>query len=844
MVSDKEFGGCCAVVPTSENPLLVEVIDVPHCVRASLAPLCCSLLWLLIAVPSQALEKVTLQLKWQHSFQFAGYYAAQQQGFYQAAGLDVELVPLTPPQDVVAQVLSQQAQFGVGTSSLLLNFAKGAPVLLVANVYQHSALVLLSRQLNPLQDIHDLRGRRLMLEPGADELRAYLKFQGIAPNDYQELPYSYQLQDLIDGRVDAISAYSIAEPVQLHQANVAFHLYTPRAFGIDFYGDNLFTSQAYAKKKPDVVQAFRRASMQGWVYAMSHVDEVIAYMQQQGLSRADTVTLQAEAQALQPLLRLDLIEPGYINSARWQHIADVYQQLGVLDTMPELTEFLPTQAKPIGRIWYLLAGVVAVGLVVTLVLLGYITRVNRRLNKVLAEARRQRQWQYSRSQLLQLMLQHGLDQASLALQVLALLKQSQLDLRAVLLLDKAPDQPKFFSLDLTAAGEHELMARLAGFHDECDVPGLNLLRVPVLGQPLPEFSHALAGDPHFCAFPLQSDRGQIPGVLLVWQSAEFNRQDLELLDDWVSITAIGLERLATAQALRQSEARHRLLTDHASDVIWTLDEQGKISYISPAVERLRGFTQREVMNQHITQAMSAESAAKVQAALQHSLEQVAKGLPFPEFVAELQQPHKNGGMLWVEVKTAGIYNERNEFIGVVGITRDLTERKAAEHQIRHLAQHDSLTGLPNRLLFHDRLAQALHFCSRHERQLAVLLLDLNKFKPVNDQYGHGAGDALLIAIGERLRQLLRASDTVARIGGDEFVVLIPQLEQAQEADQVAAKIRTALSQPFALPMATVNIGCSIGIARFPDDGDDEDQLLHIADVRMYQQKQAERTPAR
>ncbi|MFN6262471.1 MAG: diguanylate cyclase domain-containing protein, partial [Chromatiaceae bacterium] len=151
--------------------------------------------------------------------------------------------------------------------------------------------------------------------------------------------------------------------------------------------------------------------------------------------------------------------------------------------------------------------------------------------------------------------------------------------------------------------------------------------------------------------------------------------------------------------------------------------------------------------------------------------------------------------------------------------------------------HDSLTGLPNRALFMDRLHQALTYCSRHQRQLAVLLLDLNKFKPVNDEYGHAAGDELLKATGESLRKLLRASDTVARLGGDEFVVLLPQLESPLEVGRVAEKITAALSQPFVLSMATVQIGCSIGQALFPDDGSDAEQLIRIADERMYQQKQ-------
>jgi diguanylate cyclase (GGDEF)-like protein/PAS domain S-box-containing protein len=310
-----------------------------------------------------------------------------------------------------------------------------------------------------------------------------------------------------------------------------------------------------------------------------------------------------------------------------------------------------------------------------------------------------------------------------------------------------------------------------------------------------------------------------------------------VLDDAASLAAVGLERLRDREALKQSEARHRLLTEHASDVIWTMDLNGRMSFVSPSIKKLLGYTPEEALQLHVSELLCPDSARKVLDQMQRARALVAIGQLYPEFDAELEQPHKNGGTVWAEVKTAGMYDELGGFIGIVGVARDLTERRRAEQQMRYLAQHDSLTGLPNRALFHDRLQQALNYCSRHQRQLAILLLDLNKFKPVNDTYGHAAGDELLKAVAGALRQSLRASDTVARLGGDEFVVLLPQLEQPNEAAKVAEKITAALAQPFKLSMAEVQIGCSIGSALFPDDGSDADALIIVADGRMYQQKQ-------
>lgn len=799
-------------------------------------------LWALFALcwPAELLfaaEKVRLQLKWQHGFQFAGYYAAEQQGYYAQAGLKVELVAASPGLKVLDEVMAGRAQFGVGTSSLLLDYAKGQQVRLLANVFQHSALVLLSRPTAADPDIQALRGQKVMLESGAEELQAYLSREGLTAQDYQLIEHRTSLPDLINGQVAAISAYSSNEPLILQQAGIAYHQFTPRSAGIDFYGDNLFTSNKLWQKKPELVEKFRAASLRGWSYAMQHPAEVIEYMQQRYPTDTSRAMLLAEAAAMQSLLQTDLIEPGYINPERWLHIASVYQQQGLLSAVPDLAGFLYQTSTPIDLTWVLIALLVLLGLLLALALLAYITQVNRRLHQLLAQKRQQQSWQHVRSQILQQLLRDETAPNELMTTVLQLLQQFRPSYHPILLLDRHKELPQIVHVDLTAAGWADMQHRISVFGDDCDTPGLNVLRVPQLGKPSPAFSDAAVGQLQFCAFPLQGDCGQIPGVLLVWQAQAFQSQDYDVLSDVGSMVAIGLERQRNREALRQSEARHRLLTDHASDVIWTMDLVGNITYVSPSVQRQRGFTAEEVMQQHVTEALTADSAQLVWNQMLQATELVAAGKPYPEFVADLEQPHKNGGTVWSEVKTAGIYNEAGEFIGVVGVARDLTERRKTEQQMRYMAQHDSLTSLPNRALFMDRLYQALSYCSRHQRQLAVLLLDLNKFKPVNDEYGHAAGDELLKATGESLRKLLRASDTVARLGGDEFVVLLPQLESPLEVSRVADKITEVLAQPFALSMARVQIGCSIGQALFPDDGSDAEQLIRIADERMYQQKQ-------
>jgi diguanylate cyclase (GGDEF)-like protein len=150
---------------------------------------------------------------------------------------------------------------------------------------------------------------------------------------------------------------------------------------------------------------------------------------------------------------------------------------------------------------------------------------------------------------------------------------------------------------------------------------------------------------------------------------------------------------------------------------------------------------------------------------------------------------------------------------------------------------DSLTGVANRMLFDDRVQQAIAMAKRANTQAALMFIDLDKFKPVNDTYGHAAGDFLLQAVAKRLKACVRGSDTVARIGGDEFVVLLPEIDARQSAFNVAEKILEALNQPFELPEATVRIGASIGISTYPDHGQDVDSLRQQADVALYRAKE-------
>lgn len=411
-------------------------------------------------------------------------------------------------------------------------------------------------------------------------------------------------------------------------------------------------------------------------------------------------------------------------------------------------------------------------------------------------------------------------------------------------------------------------------------------------------------------------------------------------------------------ALRVSEERHRLLADNASDIIWTMDLNGRNTYISPSVERLRGYTVSEAMQQSLQEALTPASAQIAQAGLDRALEAIQANRQVPAFRAELEQPCKSGGTIWTEVSFSGIHNAEGEFVNFLGVTRDISERKRAEldlhiaaiafesqdgmivtdaqskilrvnhaftkisgyaaievigktprmlqsgrhdadfyaamwgtiHQVgvwqgeiwnrrksgevypeqititavkdsqaqvthyvavleditqrkqlekevAQLAFFDTLTQLPNRRLFNDRLGQSLIRAQRTQSTLALMFIDLDKFKPINDTHGHEAGDHLLQTLAQRIEGCLRASDTAARVGGDEFLVLLSDLQASQDARAVAEKIRQALEQPVVTATgAVLCASASIGIALYPEHGQTAQDLLRAGDQAMYQAK--------
>jgi diguanylate cyclase (GGDEF)-like protein len=218
------------------------------------------------------------------------------------------------------------------------------------------------------------------------------------------------------------------------------------------------------------------------------------------------------------------------------------------------------------------------------------------------------------------------------------------------------------------------------------------------------------------------------------------------------------------------------------------------------------------------------------------MELINAGQRFQDFRGELEQPRKDGSTVWMEMTITGMYGEAGDFIGILGVSRDATERRKIQCQLEFMAQHDMLTGLANRVLFSDRLERAIALAKRERRNLAMLFIDLDKFKPINDRYGHAIGDVVLKEVAIRMVDCVRASDTVGRMGGDEFVVLMPGHIEIAGATVVGTKILKALRMPFIVEGKSLHISSTIGVALYPEHGSSAIQLIGNADTAMYAAK--------
>lgn len=297
-----------------------------------------------------------------------------------------------------------------------------------------------------------------------------------------------------------------------------------------------------------------------------------------------------------------------------------------------------------------------------------------------------------------------------------------------------------------------------------------------------------------------------------------------------------IRRKAIEQSLFIEKTRTETALDHISEAIIGTDQSGHINYLNLAAENMTGWSREEARGQAIGKVLRIIDSHSHQAT-PNPVELTLQQDKTMTLEAGAIMLRRDGSETAIEYSVAPLHDAVNRLIGAIMIFHDITAAQAVIAKMAYLAQHDALTNLPNRVLLDDRITQAIAWARRHGTKLALLFLDLDNFKHINDSLGHATGDKLLQSVAQRLRGCVRSSDTISRLGGDEFVILVMQDKYAQNAVRTADKILAALATPHAIDEHDLHVTTSIGISVYPVDGQDAETLIKHADIAMYHAKE-------
>ncbi|MBA5689627.1 EAL domain-containing protein [Duganella sp. LX47W] len=320
---------------------------------------------------------------------------------------------------------------------------------------------------------------------------------------------------------------------------------------------------------------------------------------------------------------------------------------------------------------------------------------------------------------------------------------------------------------------------------------------------------------------------------------------LKTVENALQQRKLALDNARIASKLENSEKMYRYLVDSSPDIIYTLNHEGKFTFVNDRAQQLLGFTREELIGKHYSILVHDEDQERARYVFNERRvdERASRNveLRLKCNTGNGVERTFNNTLMTISLNAIGMHVpdqdvKQREFFGTYGVARDITDRKRAEEVISYQAYHDILTDLPNRMLFKDRLGLAVIQAKRKLTELAVMFVDLDRFKLVNDTLGHVKGDELLQQVALRLKDCLRRGDTLARQGGDEFTIVLPELRDRQDAKAIADKFLECLHKPFELDGHEVHISASIGIAIYPSDGETIDELLRHADIAMYQVK--------
>jgi len=861
--------------------------------------------------PTPPLDKVSLQLKWKHGFQFAGYYAAQAQGFYAAEGLHVDILSAKKNTDPINHIKNQTVQYAVGDIGILGHYAKGLPIRALAAIYQHNPLIFISKQSSHIVSAYEMKGKTIMFDQvGGDNapLHALLHDANLKHQDYIAVLPQFSIEPLINDEVDVMSAYSFSQPFAFKQKNIPINIISPLSYGIDFYGDILFTHEQEVINHPNRVQKFKRASLKGWHYALEHPEEIIQLIQKHYNPKLSLEQLRYAAQHSRKLILNEQIQLGTIDIRRLKELNSLYSSLHLSNPLSdaELDNFIfksPTiQFTPAEQAWIKANPIINIGLdrdfppyesfneqqEFTGIALDFIKKFRTLTGLTFSPNKNKPTWS----------------------EVLKAAKSGEIMLLSCV--NKTPERTEYLSFTepyvkssviiiqqkLTNNHYTTTLEQLKGkkvalpigyFTQELltrDYPEIQLiltenvlegLRLVATGE-----ADAFIGDANVAHYtikkggllnlgftgqtPYQSDfrfaiskhHPQLDSIIKKTLNAISQQEKQAIFDHWQALQVkpagipftelfkyiIGATclliffsywviRLKQAETARKkSEHQLQAVLNNAPIGIWLNDKAGNYQLVNKTFCEAVGIDEQQFINKpNLTQLLGKEAAENCRRSDKECLSHEQPQTSYETLLFTDHKPHQ------LQVTKTKLLNKSGELQGIIGISVDVTEKQQADKLIWQQAYYDSLTSLPNRRLFQDRLKQEIINTQRTKQSFALFFMDLDHFKEINDTLGHEQGDHLLIETAQRIQHCLRESDTVARIGGDEFTVILSNLGDIDNINKIATKILHSLALPFLLKNTEHHISSSIGITLYPDDADSLEKLLKNADQAMYYSKE-------
>lgn len=719
-------------------------------------------------------QAVSLQLLWKHQFQFAGYYVAKEKGFYQKAGLDVEIREFDNHVNLVGDVLTGKSDFAVGRSSLLIEKAKGQDIVALFAAYQQSPLMLLSKASSGIKTPKDLKGKRIMITHEAEqvaEIMAMLLQAGLRSNDYVHQEHSFNLQDLIDGKTDAMGSYISNEPFQLEQQGVPHSVMHPADYGFDMYADILFTSRQMVDTHPDITQRFYEASLRGWRYAFENIEETaqLIYNRYNSQNRSLDALLY-EGHALKRLALDKDGQFGTLSTEKFEAMAQLYLVIGALGPDYSFSDFIYRPG----------------GLTFTAQERSYLS------NKGDLTLCVSREWMPYEA------MQNNTHSGLLA-DYMALLAEK-------------------LNINLTVMpSESWAQARYMLRTGLCDlIPGA--MATPTRGLYL-AFSR-----------PYLS----MPAVVAIHNRSNFNDNAQALADKKLAVRSdsafheILINRYPNATIMPVETVSEGLRLLETGEVFGFIDAPASISHTLQA-EHLVDITLYDTLNDRwdISVAVSRENQI-----LLEILNRAISTIKPQEHSAIANQWLNIRYAYKVDYTRVWLVGA----IFLLILTLVAYRYKVVAGYNRHLqfmAQHDALTGIFNRNKLYEYLDNSLEIYRRYDRPSSVIFFDVDDFKQVNDKYGHNEGDRILIEIAEIVEEDIRKTDRLGRWGGEEFLIILPESD-LEMAALLGEKLRATIAQ-HDFGLGTTNLTCSFGISQV-QESDTVTSLIHRADAAMYQAK--------